>query len=348
MKNVLYVGPYRQLDEWGMTSRAFVESLARQKDINLFIRPVWFNQDNTFIDIGDLVQYENKKLIGDKDVLIQHGIPTYLNYNGDFKQNIMVLSIDCQLNHDWKRHVDMFDKVVVFSEYEKTLLEESKVETEICHFDRPPMFSEVSSEPFPFNFQGLKFYTNVSLDKKAAMTEIACSYYSAFTVEDETLLVLCIPPNEAQGVEKRLEEIKHELGIYGNASYYPQVAIAPISDLKTMNFMHGQCDYYIDASYNCRVSQNALKALFFKSKPILLNTCGGLFKDEYELLIESNKELISYRTRPIQGLYSGRTDWNVPSTSHLKSLLQTAYKNPDITFETKEFDENKIKEILCS
>ena len=66
MKNVLYIGPYRQLDEWGMNSRAFAKMLSQQEGVNLVLRPVWFNQDSHMVDIGDLSKYENKQIVGEK------------------------------------------------------------------------------------------------------------------------------------------------------------------------------------------------------------------------------------------------------------------------------------------
>ena len=61
MKNVLYIGPYRQNDEWGYTSKAFVNLLSAQ-DIKLVIRPVWFTGEVVSLDVEALEPYEYNKL----------------------------------------------------------------------------------------------------------------------------------------------------------------------------------------------------------------------------------------------------------------------------------------------
>ena len=352
MKNVLYIGPYRQNDEWGFTSRAFASLLSKQEDINLFIKPIWFNQDHTFVDIGNLTEYENKKMLPEeKEILIQHGIPTYLNYHGDFEQNIIVLSIDCNIeNTNWSDHIGLFDKILVFSDYEKKLLEQSKIDIPIVNFNHPPIFENFNVTDINFNFEGLKFYAKVSLDKKSAIEEIVSAYLSAFQIPDNTLLTLCVPPNENAKIAELVEKIKKELGINHNLDYYNHIAIASIDAIESMNFVHDKSDYFIDCSYNCRISQDILKAIIFKSTPIILDTCSSLAGKDYEFLVKSNDQLVRYENRPIKDLYSGENSWKVPSTSSLRKILR-------YTYETHEKERNQIpidkdlkqdmKEFLC-
>jgi len=347
MKNVLYIGPYRQNDEWGFTSRALVNLLAQQ-DINLHIKPVWFNQDYEYVNMEEFSEYENKKLHSDqKDVLIQHGIPSYLNYNGNFKENIIVLSLDCEIdNTDWVDHINVFDKVVVFSEYEKELLEKSKVTTPIFNFSTPPVLEDYEVETFPFDIDGTKFYCQASLDKKSGLDEIISAYLSAFSIDDNVMLALCVSPETAQTVEELIVHIKRRLGIYAEASYYAPIAVCPINNQRLMNHVHMQSDYFIDASYNCRISQNILKAINLKSTPIVLDTCYSLFKDDYKYLIKSHDETCLYESRPIKGLYTG--SWRVPSIEHLKSLMLQAVKEE--SREQVEINQNsnqRAKELLC-
>lgn len=347
MKNVLYIGPYRQLDEWGMNSRAFAKMLSQQEGVNLVLRPVWFNQDSHMVDIGDLSKYENKQIVGEKNVLIQHGIPSFLNYDGSFEKNIAVLSVDCKLNNQWKMHLNLFDEVLVFSDYEKQLLEDSNIQTNVCGLNRPPMFDSKEMQRFEFNVKGLIFYTNVSLDKKSGIREIAMAYYSECSIRDDCILILCCTPDNASKIEELLNEIKVELGIYSNNGFYPHVGVAPVDDIATMNFMHEKGDYYIDASYNCRISQNSMSAIRHNSKLILLETCKSLFEGEYPLLINSKEEIITYKERPIKNLYTGDSTWKVPDVVHLKSIIRKCCNKESVDMNIKEFETNKLEEILC-
>tara|TARA_R110002020_G_scaffold46539_8_gene132355 strand:- start:1272 stop:2333 length:1062 start_codon:yes stop_codon:yes gene_type:complete len=352
MKNVLYVGPYRQNDEWGITSRALVSSLSKNENINLCIRPIWFNQDHNLIDIGSLSKYENKKVLPEqKEILIQHGIPTYLNYNGDFQQNIIALSLDCGIeNTSWADHIELFDKVLVFSDNEKKLLEKSNIKTPAFSFKHPPLFENFNMNNLNFQFQGVKFYAKVSLDQKSSLEEIATSYLSAFKIPDNALLTLCVSQNEAEKVASLLDEIKTQLGINTDHDYYNDIAVAPIEDIETMNYIHNVCDYFIDCSYNCRIGQDLLRSIAFGSTPIVLDTCSEFTGEDYDFLVQSNDEIIRYERRPLRNLYSGEGSWKTPNTLSLKEILKFAYqthgeqrKRIPINNDFKE----SIEELLC-
>ena len=50
---VLFIGPYRQNDLWGTTSRDFIKSLSLIEDISLTVRPI-FLSDSLHNSIGPL------------------------------------------------------------------------------------------------------------------------------------------------------------------------------------------------------------------------------------------------------------------------------------------------------
>lgn len=74
---ILYIGPYRQNDEWGYTSKALVK-LIGDMDFHLVTRPVWFTGENKSRHVEDIEKFERNELAS-CDVLIQHGLPSYLN-----------------------------------------------------------------------------------------------------------------------------------------------------------------------------------------------------------------------------------------------------------------------------
>ena len=334
--SILYVGPYRQSDEWGYTSQAFAKLLVEQKGLEVVLRPVWFNNQDVSADIGNLEQYEYNEL-ETADILIQHGLPSYLNYNGKFRTNIAVTSVDCRIdNTDWVTHLNLFDKVIVFSGYEAELLKESGVTVPIHGFGFPPVILHPEVQDLDLKFSGTKYYTIGSLDMKSGLRETIAAYLSSFSILDSTILIVLT--NDSAPIETEINNIKSHLGIFNNPQHYPHIALINNTEIPLVNYVHGYADFYIDVSYNARTSQNTLKAIVNNSLPIMLDTCTGLMPG-YPFVVDSHEEVSIYPNRPLQTLYSGEFNWRVPRMSDLRSVFQSTY---NMTDEQKEQESQRM------
>lgn len=165
--NVFYVGPYRQRDSWGDISRSYIKFLSKHTD--LAIRPVYYNSSNESCNIDEELQQLESKKIEDKDIIIQHGLPYNLIYDGSFNKNIAITSVSCCIgNTSWVANLNLFDKIIVFSEVEEKMLIESGVTTEIYAYGFPPIDEEdveITNLPIVSNGKTI-FYTIGSLEKK--------------------------------------------------------------------------------------------------------------------------------------------------------------------------------------
>ena len=195
--NVMFVGPYRQNDSWGMVSRNFLEYIYNHasEDINLITRPIYFNQQAVNKIHSYIEDSESKKLTNDRDILIQFGLPSYLNYNGTFKKNVAVTRIECNVkNTDWPYHLNMFDEVVVFSDLEKNLLEESGVTTKILNA-AAPYFGGITVakdkiEKFENFGNKFVFFSTASASERSGTEAVVTAYLSQYSVLDKVMLVL--------------------------------------------------------------------------------------------------------------------------------------------------------------
>ncbi len=320
--DILYIGPYRQNDEWGQTSKGFATVLTRLDNINLTLRPIWFNGDNRSINMGALEEYEQNE-VKDKDILIQHGLPSYLNYNGSFKKNIAITSIDCRIdNTDWVTHLNLFDHVVVFSKHEKELLEMSGVTSDIIGLSHSPVCMDQAKQEIDIDFTGTKFYTEGSLDLKSGLYETIAAYLSAFSILDD--VVLAVATNYPQEVEDKVNQIKAGLGKFKDNKYYPHIAVVGSAETSVMNALHEYCDFFINVSYNMRATQDLLKSLLHDSLPIMLDTV-DIIKD-WPFYAESYSDLCIYNERPIDTLYSGEYTWAMPVMYKLQETLSMAHE----------------------
>jgi hypothetical protein len=68
MKNVLFIGPYRQADGWGDASRSYIKAIASTNN-NLTIHPNYFT--NNIIDISEEISQYEQKFFDNYDIVIQ-------------------------------------------------------------------------------------------------------------------------------------------------------------------------------------------------------------------------------------------------------------------------------------
>ena len=326
MSNILYIGPYKQNDEWGLNSKAFLGLLQTYYGSNVVSRPIWFTSEDRMHEGFHLLQCEQNKL-NSFDVIIQHGLPNRLSYNGNFKKNIAVAKVDSRIkNTNWVDNLNLFDKIIVFSQYEKLMLEESNVVKPIMAFDFPPIFLSSNIQDFNLNFgKNTVFYTKGSLNEKDGIKEIMMAYLLSFSKLDNVLLLIVTDDKEA--IEQEINKQKQLLGLYNpsNNDYYPNIGIInPLSDV-ILNYLHEKADYYIHTFYDSVPTQDLLKAIIFNHTPIVLDTCANIFDKEYDFIVSSIKAPCLLKNRPVSQICIGYNDCQCPNIKSLQNKMTLAY-----------------------
>lgn len=117
--NILYLGPYKQLDDIGELSRLYLESL--KKNSNVTAGCVYTSFDTQTIKSYDdpFLKHQTKY-----DILIQHLPISKLVISQKFKKNIAIPIIGNELcSHRDREVLNFFDKVFVDSPYAKNHLD---------------------------------------------------------------------------------------------------------------------------------------------------------------------------------------------------------------------------------
>jgi len=319
MKDVLYIGPYRQNDTWGYYSKS-VATLLSNMDVNLALRPIWFTAAERAADIENLKQYEDVRL-EHFDILIQHGLPSSLSYNGRFKTNMAITKIDCNIfNIGWHETLGLFDQVIVLSEIEKQILLDSGAKYPVQNlFCCPPTLT--TAQDFEFDVEGTTFYTRGSLDLLSGLRETLAAYLSEFTILDNVCLI--IATDQEQRTQQLIEGLKNSLNIYTNKQHYPAIAVINQDNRHVMSAIHQKFTYFINMSYNSGLCEDTALAIVNNSTPIVIDTC-NIAKD-YCFAVDSITETMLHDQRPLPNLFSGEFTWKKPSIASLKNKLRLAY-----------------------
>ena len=81
--NILFIGPYRQSDAWGKTSKGFVKTLLSIEDFSVTARPIFMSDQHSGPVDADTLRCESNKK-DSYDVLIQHMLPSFMVYDSRF------------------------------------------------------------------------------------------------------------------------------------------------------------------------------------------------------------------------------------------------------------------------
>lgn len=338
--NVFYVGPYRQRDSWGDISRSYIKFLSKHTD--LAIRPVYYSSSNESCNIDEELQQLESKKIEDKDIIIQHGLPYNLIYDGSFNKNIAITSVSCCIgNTSWVANLNLFDKIIVFSEVEEKMLIESGVTTEIYAYGFPPIDEEdveITNLPIVSNGKTI-FYTIGSLEKSSSgIKETLLSYLSEFSVNDNVLLIIF---TDQKDLGKSVKNIKSQLGKFQKESHYADVAIVDSTQESIIGYAHKFFQCFINVSYAGIPNFNVLRAGKFKKIIITLDT-SKLYSEDYKFYVDTQEEVVIDSQKPIKESLSGEFTWKVPNTSSLKNKLRLVYNiNREDLLENK----NLVREV---
>ena len=140
MKNILYIGPYKENTGMGRSARRYVDALGYNFDINLSIRPIYFTP---YLDTGnesgkDYSEFEDNSSKY-YDIIIQHGVPNCFEYHKNFGKNIVIADIDTfNIKHTgWVDRINLMDSVIVQSEWSKRSLQQAGLKTRVDIIPEP-------------------------------------------------------------------------------------------------------------------------------------------------------------------------------------------------------------------
>ena len=164
MKNILFIGPYRQCDGWGYAARDYIMAL-NETQHRISCKPVYLGRPNSAGLHPKILQTEQVQF--DKpDIVIQNVLPPYLDYQYGMK-NIALCYIETNhLQHtSWIGHLNLMDEIWVASEHEKRILLANGVTVPI------------RCVPMPIDCDTIDTYTE---KWPVAHSDSSCIFYTVF------------------------------------------------------------------------------------------------------------------------------------------------------------------------
>ena len=346
--NILFIGPYRQNDEWGRKSRSMLKAI-QNTDHSITCRPIYLSR-NTTKDLSINHKIEKSEFIiqPQYDILIQFLLQPYAVYDGNVKKRIGIfntetipqtiplgeLTKELLMDEIWVENHNIEQNL-------QTMLNKYNANTQVVtvppvlDLQHLPLTSPVSirkANP-DLHDRFLFYYIGNVLDKKDGFEESCIAYLNAFTNTDNVALAIATDsPIPQQDIEQAINKCKNALS---NKPLYshPMITIikTPTGSLTQEErvSLHIDGDCMVCPYYAVSHISNILEGLVYKSTPIVNkdNTLYEWFKEDHLWGADSYEELCNYKLPSPLYRFTCNELWHKPIVTSLMKTMINAYIN---------------------
>tara|TARA_R100001377_G_scaffold31597_1_gene17242 strand:+ start:283 stop:1314 length:1032 start_codon:yes stop_codon:yes gene_type:complete len=340
---VLFIGPYRQADAWGVNSRCLLKSLDMIEEIDLATRPIFFSGggfQDPIIDRLESVRHP------EFDVVIQHTLPSYLSYTGLAKRNVCFTPVETIDNKGWSNYLNLMDDIFVCTSAEKNALpEELQERASVIGGAIPGDMARKENIP-DVNY---KFYfSGGSLEEKGGAKAVLDAYLSEFHTNENVYLV--IHTTDKGKAEQMIQDSRKRVGKFPHIDYSPSIEIAPDCFAEEL---HQVTHCVVDVASTIDFSLDIAAGMAMGNPAIVLDKSGMSehITEDNGWLVKSHEDVLLCPDRPLADMFTAREKGLVPHISSLRECMREAFtstkKNEKSSVFSLENQAATLKEILC-
>ena len=330
--SILFVGPYKQPDEWGKRSFNLLQCL-KTTNANITSRPL-FLASFPPVDIHEEAEYTK---FDNYDILIQHSLPMHFDADSSFKKNIGVIDLETvDIEHSgWLYKINLLDEIWVNSTVVQNYLAAKLPDKTVRYIPNALDIESIKNAEQPetspiLDPNRFKFYFIGSPEDKNGIEELIIAYYRSFTSQDQVQLILCFPGVADNSFEHLFKKCVQKAGRLYEEAVTPLVHImnTPL-DSQQLISIHMQCDCMVSPSYTFASQHIPLQAAGFGKTPIVTSGTGTaeLLTDQNAWLIDSYDECCNIETRPFPDVFTAKETIRKPIIKSLSQCLTEAYRD---------------------
>jgi glycosyltransferase involved in cell wall biosynthesis len=337
--NMLFIGPYRQNDGWGLASRDYLLSLLKYQD-NITSHPLYLAnniENNIPIPILD----SEKNTYETYDTIIQHCLPFGMTKRYGPK-NIGLLFLENQkFNSDSVFNLNSMDEIWVSSNLEKQSLIDGGVIKPIkkaSHaIDTNGLKKIDPNIKFNNSLSGTyKFYVIGEYIQRKNIKDIITAFHLEFDITEPVSLIIKTslsgtrPKDLMSIIKNQCNSIKQSLRI--RKQFHEEIIITDRLTTEQLNGLHNLCDCFIMTSYGeafCRPIAEAL----CHNKYCILSSNLGINED----LDPQDFSLVDCYPQPVlldnpsyigdMDIYNGYETWYQPSIISIRQHMRSAFES---------------------
>lgn len=327
MKNILYMGPYRQNDIFGEISRSYLRCIKLSN--NVLSVPIYYT--NNVLD-----NYPNHKdeikTFSDFDCIIQHCLPGDFFVNKNYGKNIGITTIDTydwSLNYDSISNLNTLDEIWVCSDKEQKNLIKSGITTNIKKIhpsiETNTIINNKSKLELNICDNVLKFYSIIDDINIEDFEPLILAFNLAFNFYDDVVLII---ETKTKDIEQQISLIKQKIGFKHK---FKQEIIVPKAPKNNNSKTHNTGDCFISCKKNNSFDTNLIEAILCGKTPLVNKNIASseFINEEIGFLIKSHKQPVTVNKKVLPNnydFYMASEHWYTIDIYDLISNMQKVYK----------------------
>ena len=368
MKNILYIGPYKENTGIGRSARRYIDALGYNFDINLSIRPIYFTP---YLDTGnesgkDYTEFEDNSSKY-YDMVIQHGVPNSFTYNKNFGENIAITDIDTfNIGHTgWIERINLMDKVIVQSEWSKKSLQQAGLTTKVEVIPEPydlSKFDQSYDTLFNNPNKDFIFYYIGKHQDKNNIKGLLAAFFLEFKKHDDVKLIIKTDMTgfDHQEAEKiityDIQQVERALRVNKKNVQAPHVIIG-YYEQEYMMRLHHQSDCYVNVCRCESFGASAIESMLFDNITIVNSGIGSntYINKHNGLEIESMLTNVYSKEFYIENTYTIYEQWREPYLDSIREQMRKAYELSSVdklkkmsNFNKNQFSEQAFRERILA
>lgn len=321
---ILYVGPYNQLDGWGIACYHFIRSLEDKCDLS--VRNIYLSGNRERRRLQDPFPHL-QRIEHSYDAIIQQVLPNHFVYNKKCGINCGLPCIETIHDQDiWVTRSQLVDKILTFSEFEKYNAgwphkDISVIGGALDLTQYNKRYNQLPDLKNKYNF----YFIGENIERKRLRTLVKC-YLQEFSYKDQVNLV--IKSGTRQEIERMVDTTKAGLRKFMNHDMYPQVSHIDhyLSD-EDMARLHQSCQCFVMPSCGESFCIPMAEALCHNNNVIINKNTGmsQFVNDDNAWLINARKSPVFCPDPPLHNLYTCREKWFEINEQELMRAMRQAY-----------------------
>ena len=356
--NILFIGPYRQHDEWGQKSRSLLQAL-QKSDHTVTARPIFLTDNFIYNDYTEKAEFVTSEAY---DVSIQFLLQPYAVYDGNVKKRIGVFNTETLplvtsrgqftkellMDELWVDSPSIASNLQdILNNYNKDIkVKATPPLLDITHLSPNSPISLVSSDS-ELKDRFIFYYIGNILEDKGGFKETFLAYLTTFTSKDPVALIAASEVMVDQAaIQTTLESYRQSMGVFKRENEQPLIKF--IGGEHGMLQLHERIALHCDGNcmvapqYSLATNSITLEGALYKSTPIVNkgNACYEWWGEENLWGVESYKERCFTTQRPIPYRFTAAEAWHKPIIESLGNCMKAAYidkfqRDKRITANTK-------------
>jgi glycosyltransferase involved in cell wall biosynthesis len=340
--NILFVGPYRQGDEWGRKSRSILRAIQKTGH-SVTSRPIFLSSNPSYNSYMEKCEFNISEHY---DILIQFLLQPYAVYEGRVSKRIGIfntetlptqmalgqLTKELLMDEVWTDSLSIQDGLQNSLDSYKGDVKVVAIPPTLDTTDLPEQSSiSIRSSDRELEGRFLFYYIGNITEEKGAFKETCVAFMNAFSNSDQVALIVApevpVLEEELNGI---MEGCRASIGEVKHPSQHPLIKVINSEaglQISERIAIHIDSDCMVFPGYSLSTNSLVLEAAMYKNTPIVNkgNACYEWWGEENLWGVESYEELCVSRQRPLPYRFTSGEVWHKPIIKSLSRTMRDAY-----------------------